>query len=133
MPAAIVPLRQMGQRGKFYQSYDVMTKPNGKMIANLREHRSDIPPRTYVVANTMGWDRADSAAKAIKDMLQKFDDGHLDGLLALDRDWFFHQPDNKHRIEFSTEDGTIRFVQKLIADLSIAEVGVVSLMRYAPD
>lgn len=133
LTGAIMPLRQMAQRGKFYQAYDVMTKPNGKVIANLRERRSDEPPRTYIVAETLGWERGDPAAKAIKDALQKVDDGHLDGLLVLDRDWFFHQPDNKHRIEAATSDGVIRFFQKLIADLSIADMGAVSLMRYAPD
>jgi hypothetical protein len=128
--AAITPLRHMAQRGKFYQSYDVITKPNGKVIANLRERRSDDPPRTYIVADTLGWERADPAAKAIKDALQRVDDGHLDGLLVLDRDWFFHQPDNKHRIEAAIGDGVIRFFQKLIADLSIADMGAVSMMRY---
>jgi len=129
--AAITPLRHMAQRGKFYQAFDAIKKPNGKVLANLRERRSDDPPRTYIVADTLGWDRADPAAKAIKDALQRVDDGHLDGLLVLDRDWFFHQPDNKHRIEAATGDGVIRFFQKMTADLSVASSGPVSLMRYA--
>ena len=131
---AILPLRLMAQRGKFYQSHEFIKKPNGKAILNLREYRSDAPPRTYIVANGLdGWDKADNAAKAIKDALQHTDDGHLDGLLVLDRDWFFHQADNKQRIDVATADGTIRFIQKLITDLTIAEIGVISLARYAPD
>jgi hypothetical protein len=130
---AIMPLRQMAQRGKFYHSYDIMIKPNGKVIANLRERRSDVPPRTYIVADSIGWERADPAAKAIKDALQKVDDSHLDGLLILDRDWFLHQPDNKHRIEAASEDGVIRFFQKMMADLSNTDMGALSAMRYAPE
>jgi hypothetical protein len=131
---AVLPLRLMAQRGKFYQAHEFIKKPNGKAILNLREYRSDVPPRTYVFADTMtGWDKADNAAKAIKDALQRTDDGHLDGLLVLDRDWFFHQADNKQRIEVATADGTIRFIQKVITDLTIAEIGALSLARYAPD
>jgi len=133
MVSRIAPLRQMAARGKFFQSYDVITKPNGKVIANLRERRSDEPPRTYIVADSLGWEKPDPAAKAMKDVLQKLDDGHLDGLLVLDRDWFFHQPDNKHRIEVATNDGIIRFVQKMVADLSAADIAPVSLARYAPE
>jgi hypothetical protein len=131
--ARIAPLRQMAARGKFFQSYDAITKPNGKVIASLRERRSDEPPRTYIVADSLGWEKPDPAAKAIKDALQKLDDGHLDGLLVLDRDWFFHQPDNKHRIEVATTDGIIRFLQKMVADLSVADIAPVSLARYAPE
>jgi hypothetical protein len=131
---AILPLRLMAQRGKFYLAHEFIKKPNGKAILNLREYRSDAPPRTYIVTDTLiGWDKADNAAKAIKDALQQTDDGHLDGLLVLDRDWFFHQADNKQRIEAATADGTIRFIQKIITDLTIAEIGVISLARYAPD
>ncbi len=131
---AILPLRLMAQRGKFYQAHEFIKKPNGKAMLNLREYRSDAPPRTYVIADSLsGWQKADDAAKAIKDALQRTDDGHLDGLLVVDRDWFFHQADNKQRIEAATADGTIRFIQKLITDLTIAEIGVISLARYAPD
>lgn len=133
MVDAVMPLRGMAQRGKFFQSYDVITKPNGKVIPNLRERRSDLPPRTYLLADSLGWDKPDAAAKAIKDRLLKEDDAHLDGVVVLDRDWFFHQPDNKHRIEFATSDGLIRFFQKLIVDLSLAETAPISLMRYAPE
>ncbi len=130
---AVLPLRLMAQRGKFYQAHEFIKKPNGKAILNLREYRSDVPPRTYILADTLtGWDKADNAAKAIKDALQRTDDGHLDGLLVLDRDWFFHQADNKQRIEAATADGTIRFIQKVITDLTIADIGVISLARYAP-
>lgn len=130
---ALEPLRAMAKRGRFYLNYDLMTKPNGKQVAALREQRHETSPRTYVLVETMGWEKPGIAAKALKDALQRMDDGHLDGLLALDRDWFFYQADNKHHIEAETKDGTIRFVQKMMADLAMAEKFPMLLTRYAPD
>ena len=133
LAAAVAPIRQMARRGKFYQSYEIVRKPNGKCFGNLREYRSDLPPRAYLIAGTLGWNRPDTAVKALKTMLERIDDSHLDGLLVLDADWFLHQPDNKRRIEVATDDGAIRFVQKLVADMAGAESGALSALRYAPD